>query len=70
MSTSSRTWTVIALKGIYLLKRAFQARYGLSIWIERSFDTALDRAISRAQEARGYVTTLAHRRGLAEGSWK
>jgi len=41
---------VIALEGIYLLKRAFQAHYDLSIWIECSFDTALERAIPRAQE--------------------
>ena len=41
---------VIALEGIYLLKRAFQDHYDLSIWIECSFDTALERAISRAQE--------------------
>ncbi len=41
---------VIALDGIYLLKRAFQAQYDLSIWIECSFETALERAISRRQE--------------------
>jgi uridine kinase len=41
---------VIVLEGIYLLKRAFQAHYDLSIWIECSFDTALQRAIARAQE--------------------
>jgi uridine kinase len=41
---------VIALEGIYLLKRPFQRHYDLSYWIECSFDTALDRAISRAQE--------------------
>ena len=41
---------VIVLEGIYLLKRAYQAHYDLSIWIECSFDTALERAISRAQE--------------------
>jgi uridine kinase len=41
---------VILLEGIYLLKRAFQAYYDLSIWIECSFDTALERAIARAQE--------------------
>ncbi len=41
---------VIALEGIYLLKHAFQAHYDRSIWIECSFDTALERAISRAQE--------------------
>ncbi|MEW5979744.1 MAG: uridine kinase [Acidobacteriota bacterium] len=41
---------VIALEGIYLLKRAFSTYYDLSIWIECSFDTALERAIARSQE--------------------
>ena len=41
---------VIALEGIYLLKRAFQAHYDLSVWIDCSFDTALERSITRAQE--------------------
>lgn len=41
---------VILLEGIYLLKPAFQRYYDLSIWIECSFDTALERAIARAQE--------------------
>ena len=41
---------VIALEGIYLMKRAFQAYYDLSIWVECSFDTALERAIPREQE--------------------
>lgn len=41
---------VIVLEGIYLLKRDFQSYYDLSFWIECSFDTALERAIARAQE--------------------
>lgn len=41
---------VIVLEGIYLLKRAFQAYYDLSFWIECSFETALERAIARGQE--------------------
>jgi uridine kinase len=41
---------VILLEGIYLLKRSFQAYYDLSIWIECGFETALARAIARAQE--------------------
>jgi uridine kinase len=41
---------IIALEGIYLLKRAFQEHYDLSFWIECSFDTALERAVARAQE--------------------
>ena len=41
---------VIVLEGIYLLKRAFQAYYDRSIWIECGFETALERALSRGQE--------------------
>jgi uridine kinase len=41
---------IILLEGIYLLKRSFQAHYDLSVWIECSFETALGRAIVRAQE--------------------
>jgi len=41
---------VVLLEGIYLLKRPFQAYYDLSVWIECSFETALERAIARAQE--------------------
>ena len=41
---------VILLEGIYLLKRPFQAYYDLSVWIECSFETALERAIARSQE--------------------
>ena len=41
---------VIVLEGIYLLKRALRRHYDLSIWIECSFATALERAIARGQE--------------------
>ena len=41
---------VILLEGIYLLKRAFMANYDLSIWIDCSFETALERALARGQE--------------------
>lgn len=41
---------VIMLEGIYLLKRQFHSYYDLSIWIECSVDTALERAIARSQE--------------------
>lgn len=33
---------VIVLEGIYLLERAFQADYDLSLWIDCTFDTALE----------------------------
>lgn len=53
---------VILLEGIYLLKRPFQAYYDLSVWIECSFDTALQRAIARAQEGlTSRATTEAYR---------
>ena len=41
---------VILLEGIYLLKRAFVAHYDISIWIDCTFETALERAVARAQE--------------------
>lgn len=41
---------VIVLEGIYLLRREIQARYDLSVWVECSFETALERATARAQE--------------------
>lgn len=41
---------IILLEGIYLLKREFQGYYDLSIWIDCTFKTALERAISRGQE--------------------
>jgi len=41
---------VILLEGIYLLKRDLARSYDLSVWIECSFETALERAIARAQE--------------------
>jgi uridine kinase len=41
---------VILLDGIYLLKEDFQNYYDLSFWIDCSFETALERAIARAQE--------------------
>ncbi len=41
---------LILLEGIYLLKRAFQGLYDLSIWIDCTRATALERARARAQE--------------------
>jgi uridine kinase len=41
---------VILLEGIFLLKQQFQHLYDLSIWIDCTFETALERAIKRGQE--------------------
>jgi uridine kinase len=41
---------VIVLEGIFLLKPAFRPHYDLSVWIDCTFDTALERALARGQE--------------------
>jgi uridine kinase len=41
---------VIVLEGIYLLRRDLRRHYDLAFWIECSFETALERALRRAQE--------------------
>lgn len=41
---------VILLEGIYLLKKVYRHHYDLSLWVECSFETALQRAVARAQE--------------------
>ncbi len=41
---------VIVLEGIFLLKRDLQHYYDLACWIECTFETALERAVARAQE--------------------
>ena len=41
---------IVLLEGIFLLKREFQHHYDLSLWIECSFETALERALARGQE--------------------
>lgn len=41
---------IVVLEGIYLLKREFLKYYDLSFWVECSFETALRRAVARAQE--------------------
>jgi len=38
------------LEGSFLLKRELRERYGLSFWVECSFETALRRALLRDQE--------------------
>lgn len=41
---------VILLQGIFLLKQQYRQLYDLSIWIDCTFETALERAIERGQE--------------------
>jgi uridine kinase len=42
---------VILLEGIFIFKRRFVDRFDLRIWIECSFETALERAVTRGQES-------------------
>jgi uridine kinase len=41
---------VIVLEGIFLLKRTLRSHYDLSLWVECSFQTSLERALQRNQE--------------------
>ncbi len=41
---------IILLEGIFLLRQDLRDRYDLSFWIDCSFETALERALSRNQE--------------------
>jgi uridine kinase len=41
---------IIILEGIFLFKQALKKKYDIRIWIECSFDVALDRALKRGQE--------------------
>lgn len=50
---------VILLEGIFLFKRKYVQHFELKVWIECSFDTALQRAISRQQEGLNRDETIA-----------
>jgi hypothetical protein len=41
---------VVVVEGIYLLKRELRAHHDVSLWIDCSFETALERALAREQE--------------------
>jgi uridine kinase len=41
---------LIVLEGIFLLKRSLLQHYDFKVWIECSFETALERALQRNQE--------------------
>lgn len=41
---------IVLVEGIFLFKRAYRDHFDLKVWIECSFETALQRAIARGQE--------------------
>jgi len=56
-ATASRPYTyhlenvdVVVLEGVYLFQRAYRSRFDLAVWIDCSWETALERSIARAQE--------------------
>ena len=49
---------VILLEGIFLLKQAFRGYYDLALWIDCTFETALERALGRGQEGLSPEVTL------------
>ena len=41
---------IILVEGIFLLKREYRDHFDLTIWVDCSFETAMKRAVQRAQE--------------------
>jgi uridine kinase len=49
---------VILLEGIFLFKNEFRSFFDLKIWIDCSYDVALQRAIARGQEGLSWEATV------------
>jgi uridine kinase len=49
---------IIVLEGIYLLKRAYRSTFDLALWVDCSFETALERALQRGQEGLSLAETI------------
>lgn len=49
---------VILLEGIYLFKPAYRNYFDLKLWLDCTFETALERAIKRGQEALSKAETV------------
>ena len=54
---------IVIVEGIYLLKKSLRAHYDYSVWVNCTFETAIERAIARAQEGLSPTeTTTAYQR--------
>jgi uridine kinase len=40
----------VLVEGIFICKRRYRSQFDLAVWIDCSFETALERALLRAQE--------------------
>ena len=49
---------LIVLEGIYLLKRTICAHFDLTLWVDCTFETALERALQRGQEGLSAADTV------------
>jgi uridine kinase len=49
---------IILLEGIYLLKRAHRGHFDLALWVDCTFETALERALQRGQEGLPTADTI------------
>jgi uridine kinase len=49
---------VLVVEGIFLLKRAFRAYFDLTVWVDCSFETGLERALQRSQEGLSAEATV------------
>ncbi len=50
---------VVLVEGIFLFKRAYRPEFDLALWVDCTFETALDRALARAQERLPPAETVA-----------
>lgn len=50
---------MVLLEGISIYKRAYRHHFDLAVWIDCTFDTALERALQRAQEGLAPADTIA-----------
>ncbi len=41
---------IIVLEGAYLFKRAYRGHFDLAVWVDCSWETALERSVTRSQE--------------------
>jgi uridine kinase len=49
---------IVLLEGIFLFKPAYRRHFDLTVWVECSFSTALQRAIKRSQEGLSLEETI------------
>jgi uridine kinase len=57
-ATASRPYTyqfdeldIVVLEGAYIFKRAYRGHFDLAVWVDCSWETALERALARSQES-------------------